>query len=127
MSSTNSRSVSVSSEDLASSEEAKFREFTFATDPATGAAKTLKLLCTAGADAELDIPGGEGSWDGTAPSGYEWVTLNFVVDSKIVTLEVLVKTSTKADVVTWSSADSRLLLQCNSSGVLRLDKGYLKS
>lgn len=111
--------------DLASGELAKFREFTFATDPATGAAKTLKLLCTAGADASLTVPGG--AWDGTAPSGYEWLTLNFVVDSKIVTLEVLVKTSTKADVVTWDSASSRLLLQCNSSGVLRLDKGYLKS
>jgi hypothetical protein len=124
-SSTNSRKASMSSEDLASNEEAKFREFTFATDPATGAAKTLRLLCTAGADAELDIPGG--AWDGTAPSGYEWETLNIVTDGKIVARKILTKTADKSDVSTWSSADSRLLLQCNSSGVLRLDKGYLKS
>lgn len=124
-SSTNNRKASMSSEDLASSEEAKFREFTFAVDPATGTARKLKVLATAGSAETITVP--SGAWDGTAPSGYEWLTLNFVVDSKIVTLEVLVKTSTKADVVTWNSDDSRLLLQCNSSGVLRLDKGYLKS
>lgn len=116
----------VSADDLSSGDTAQFREFTFAVDPATGTARKLKVLATAGTDETIDIPSG-GSWDGEAPSGYEWVTLNFVVDSKIVTLEVLVKTSTKADVVTWDSDDSRLLLQCNSSGVLRLDKGYLKS
>lgn len=115
----------VSADDLVSGEAAKFREFTFAVDPATGTARKLKVLATAGSEETIDIPAG--GWDGTAPSGYEWLTLNFVADSKIVTLEVLVKTSTKADVATWSSTDSRLLLQCNTSGVLRLDKGYLKS
>lgn len=115
----------IAAADLASGELAKFREFTFAIDPATGTARKLKILATEGSEEELTIPGG--AWDGTAPSGYEWVTLNFVTDGKIATLEVLVKTSTKADVVTWSSSDSRLLLQCNTSGVLRLDKGYLKS
>jgi hypothetical protein len=115
----------IAAADLASSELAKFREFTFATDPATGAAKTLKLLCTAGVNATLSIPGG--SWDGTAPSGYEWETLNIVTDGKIVARKILTKTADKSDVSTWSATDSRLLLQCNTSGVLRLDKGYLKS
>lgn len=117
---------SMAASDLATGELAKFREFTFATDPATGAGKTLKLLCTAGADAELDIPGG-GGWDGEAPSGYEWETLNIVTDGKIVARKILTKTADKSDVSTWSSSDSRLLLQVNSSGVLRVDKGYLKS
>jgi hypothetical protein len=71
------------------------------------------------------------AWDGTAPDGYEWETLNVVTDGKIVTREVLVKTSTKADVVTWSSTDARLLLQVkggtgDDAGLLRIDKGYLK-
>jgi hypothetical protein len=68
-----------------------------------------------------------GEWDGTAPDGYEWETVNIVLDDKIVTRDILTKTSTKAEVVHWHSTDSRLLLQCNTSGVLRLDKGYLKS
>lgn len=75
--------------------------------------------------------GGE-AWDGTAPDGYEWETLNVVTDGKIVTREVLVKTSSKADVVTWDSDDARLLLQVKGgtgadAGKLRIDKGYLKS
>lgn len=118
--------ATISASDLASGELGKFREFTFAVDPATGTARKLKVFATEGSEEEVEIPGG-GGWDGIAPDGVEWLTLNFVVDTKIVTLEVLVKTSTKADVVTWSSTDSRLLLQCNTSGVLRLDKGYLKS
>lgn len=66
-------------------------------------------------------------WDGTAPTGYEWETVNIVLDNKIVTRDILVKTSTKAEVVHWHAADSRLLLQVDTNGVLRLDKGYLKS
>lgn len=78
-------------------------------------------------------PSGEGgAWDGTAPTGFEWETLNVVTDGKIVTREVLVKTSTKADVVTWDVDDARLLLQVKGgtgadAGKLRIDKGYLKS
>jgi hypothetical protein len=73
-----------------------------------------------------------GAWDGTAPTGFEWETLNVVTDGKIVTREVLVKTSTKADVATWSSTDARLLLQVKGgtgedAGKLRIDKGYLKA
>lgn len=116
----------MSSDDLATGEAAKFREFTFAVDPATGTARKIKVLATEGTAEIITIPGG-GAWDGTAPSGYEWITLNFVTDGKIITLKVLCHTATKADVATWTSSDSRLLLQCNTSGVLRLDKGYLKS
>jgi hypothetical protein len=70
------------------------------------------------------------TWDGTAPEGFEWETLNVVTDGKIVTREVLTKTSTKADVVTWDSDDARMLLQVKGgtgedAGKLRIDKGYL--
>lgn len=119
--------ATISADDLASGEVAKLREFTFAVDPATGVGRKLKVMATEGTAEAIDIPEGGADWDGTAPTGYEWVTLNFVADSKIMTLEVLVKTSTKVEVASWTSADSRLLLQCNTSGVLRLDKGYLKS
>ena len=73
-----------------------------------------------------------GAWDGTAPDGFEWETLNIVTDGKIVTREVLVKTETSADVQTWDSDDARLLLQVKGgtgadAGFLRIDKGYLKS
>jgi hypothetical protein len=118
-------SAIMSTEDLVSGEAAKFREFIFAVDPATGTARKLKVLATAGTAETITVPGG-GSWDGTAPSGYEWETLNIVTDGKIVARKILVKTSDKSDVSTWSASDSRLLLQCNTSGVLRLDKGYLK-
>lgn len=74
--------------------------------------------------------GSSDPWDGTAPDGYEWETLNVVTDGKIVTREVLTKTSTKADVVTWDSDDARLLLQVqggtgDDAGKLRIDRGYL--
>jgi hypothetical protein len=78
-------------------------------------------------------PSGEGgAWDGTAPDGYEWETLNIVTDGKIVTREVLVKSETSADVQTWDEDDARLLLQVkggtgDDAGLLRIDKGYLKS
>jgi hypothetical protein len=119
--------ATIAAADLASGELGKFREFTFAVDPATGTARKLKVFATEGSEEEIDIPAGGSDWDGTAPSGYEWEQVNIVLDNKIVTRDILVKTSTKANVVTWSSSDSRLLLQCNTSGVLRLDKGYLKS
>ena len=71
-----------------------------------------------------------GAWDGEAPDGYEWETLNIVTDGKIVTREVLVKSETSADVQTWDSDDARLLLQVKGgtgedAGLLRIDKGYL--
>lgn len=122
----NSNSTAImSTEDLVSGEAAKFREFTFSVDPKTGVARKLKVLSTAGSAETIDIPAG--GWDGTAPSGYEWETLNIVTDGKIVARKILTKTADKSDVSTWSSSNSRLLLQCNTSGVLRLDKGYLKS
>jgi len=76
--------------------------------------------------------GASGAWDGTAPEGYEWETLNVVTDTGIKTREVLVKTATSADVETWTSTDARLLLQVkggtgDDAGLLRIDKGYLKS
>jgi hypothetical protein len=119
--------ATISAADLASGELGKFREFTFAVDPATGTARKLKVFATEGSEEEIDIPAGGADWDGTAPSGYEWETLNIVTDGKIVARKILTKTADKADVSTWTSSDSRLLLQCNTSGVLRLDKGYLKS
>jgi hypothetical protein len=72
-----------------------------------------------------------GAWDGTAPEGFEWETLNIVTDGKIVTREVLVKSETSADVATWDADDARLLLQVKGgtgadAGLLRIDKGYLK-
>jgi hypothetical protein len=76
--------------------------------------------------------GGSGeAWDGTAPDGFEWETLNIVTDGKIVTREVLVKSATSADVETWDEDDARLLLQVkggtgDDAGLLRIDKGYLK-
>jgi hypothetical protein len=117
--------AAMSADDLASGEAAQFREFTFAVDPATGTARKLKVLATAGSEEEIDIPAG--GWDGTAPSGYEWEQVNIVCDNKIVTRHILTRTITKALVIDWDSASSRLLLQCNTSGFLRLDKGYLKS
>jgi len=75
--------------------------------------------------------GGSGeAWDGTAPDGFEWETLNIVTDGKIVTREVLVKSETSADVQTWDEDDARLLLQVkggtgDDAGLLRIDKGYL--
>jgi hypothetical protein len=73
-----------------------------------------------------------GAWDGTAPTGFEWETLNIVTDGKIVTREVLVKSETSVDVVTWDADDARLLLQVkggtgDDAGKLRIDKGYLKA
>jgi hypothetical protein len=117
---------SMAASDLATGELAKFREFTFSTDPVTGAARKLKVLATEGSIEALTTPEAA-AWNGDAPSGYEWETLNIVTDGKIVARKILTKTADKSDVSTWSSTDSRLLLQCNSSGVLRLDKGYLKS
>ena len=116
-SSTNNRTVSVSSEDLGSNEEAKLREVTVE-------GGTVKVLSSDGFSAL--------KWDGTAHEGFEWETVNIVLDNKIVTREILVKTDTKADVSTWSSSDARLLLQVKGgtggdAGKLRVDKGYLKA
>jgi len=116
-SSTDSRKTSLSSEDLASGEEAKLR----AVAVPGGSVKVL-------ASGTMDVF----KWDATAPAGYEWETVNIVLDNKIVTREILVKTSTKTDVATWSSADARLLLQVKGgtggdAGKLRVDKGYLKT
>ena len=116
-SSTSNRKTSLSSEDLSSGEEAKLRS-------ATVPGGTVKVLSTGTFDAL--------KWDATAPTGYEWETLNIVLDNKIVTREILVKTLTKTDVVTWSSTDARLLLQVKGgtggdAGKLRVDKGYLKA
>lgn len=115
--STNSRKTSLSSEDLASNEEAKLRSITIE-------GGTSKVL----ASSTFSVL----KWDATAPTGYEWETVNIVLDSKIVTREILVKTSTKADVVTWSSSNAREILQVKGGtgddlGKLRIDKGYLKS
>lgn len=116
-SSTSSRKTSLSSEDLSSGEEAKLRSVTVP-------GGTAKVLSTATFDAL--------KWDATAPTGYEWETVNIVLDNKIAKREILVKTSTKADVATWSSTDARLLLQVkggtgDDAGKLRVDKGYLKT
>ena len=115
-SSTSNRKTSLSSEDLSSGEEAKLRS-------ATVPGGTVKVLSTGTFDAL--------KWDATAPTGYEWETLNIVLDNKIATREILVKTATKANVVEWSSTDTRLLLQVKGgtggdAGKLRMDKGYLK-
>jgi len=114
-SSTNNRKASMSSEDLSTDEEAKLRAVTVP----GGSVKVL-------ASGTMDVF----KWDATAPTGYEWETVNIVLDNKIVTREILVKTSTKADVETWSSSDARLLLQVKGgtggdAGKLRKDKGYL--
>lgn len=116
-SSTSNRKTSLSSEDLSSGEEAKLRSITVP----GGTAKVM-------ASAAIDVL----KWDATAPTGYEWETVNIVLDNKIATREILVKTATKSNVVEWSSTDSRLLLQVKGgtgadAGKLRLDKGYLKT
>ena len=116
-SSTNNRKVSLSSEDLSTDEEAKMRS-------ATVPAGTIKVMATGEMDAM--------KWDATAPTGYEWETVNIVLDNKIVTRKILVETASKADVATWSSSDARLLLQVkggtgSDAGKLRIDKGYLKT
>jgi hypothetical protein len=116
-SSTNNRKVSLSSEDLATDEEAKLRAVTVP----GGSVKVM-------ASGTMDVF----KWDATAPTGYEWETVNIVLDNKIATREILVKTATKADVEEWDSDDARLLLQVKGgtggdAGKLRIDKGYLKT
>lgn len=70
--------------------------------------------------------GSSGGGGGGILEGYEPLTLNFVTDSKIVTLTVLALKKDTEDVRNFTSSDSRLLLQVNTSGKLTLDKGYLK-
>lgn len=69
---------------------------------------------------------GGGGGGGDILAGYEPLTLNFVTDSKIVTLTVMALKKDTEDVRNFTSSDSRLLLQVNTSGKLTLDKGYLK-
>lgn len=70
--------------------------------------------------------GSGGGGGGDILADYEPLTLNFVTDSKIVTLTVLALKKDTEDVRNFTSSDSRLLLQVNTSGKLTLDKGYLK-
>lgn len=70
--------------------------------------------------------GSSGGGGGGILEGYEPLTLNFVTDSKIVTLTVMALKKDTEDVRNFTSSDSRLLLQVNTSGKLTLDKGYLK-
>lgn len=58
---------------------------------------------------------------------WEEETLNIVTDAGVITRTLTVKTSTKADVETWDSTDTRLLLQVDDNGKLTADRGYFKT
>lgn len=100
-------------------------------------AKWFKLPGGSGTETALKWNNTSKEWEAVEPAGdegYEEETLNLVLDGKIVTRTLRVKSdvggetpvTNKADVATWDDTDAKLLLQVDDTGVLRVGKGYLK-
>ena len=72
---------------------------------------------------QLTASGGSGG----IPAGYEEEELNYITSAGIKTRTVLVKTSTKADVVTPGSGNKRLVLQVTepSTGTYAIGLDYV--
>lgn len=72
---------------------------------------------------QLTASGGSGG----IPDGYEEEELNYITSAGIKTRTVLVKTSTKADVVTPGSGNKRLVLQVTepSTGTYAIGLDYV--